>query len=134
MTIFRYRSAALLAAVAPIGCQKTALPAAENCPKQELGFELQQYKVPSPELLPKCLTEQAVKLSAAGGTADEVASAVVTACNSSVGIYESFAGIRRFSQRDLNAQADGQAEVREAAKRYALTRVVQVRAGECSKK
>jgi hypothetical protein len=123
-----------LSLLAVCGCAKGVTTTAESCPKQDLGFELQQYKVPNAQMLPKCLTEQAVKLSSTGGTADEVSIAVVSACSAAMGMYESLAGVKRFEQGDTNAVANGQSEVRQAAQRYAITRVVQVRAGECSEK
>jgi hypothetical protein len=134
MTIFRSRAAAILGVLAIGSGAKALPPAADDCPKQDLGFDLQQYEVLHPEMLPKCLTEQAVKLSEAGGTADEVSIAVVSACGAAMGMYESLAGVRRFEQGDTDAVANGQSEVRKAAQRYALTRVVQVRAGECSRR
>ena len=133
MTTFRFKNAARFSVFCVVGCSRP-IPTAANCPKLDLGYELQQYRVPEPQALPHCLTEQAVKLSPAGGASNEIASAAVTACGSYLGLYESFAAIERFRQGDLNAQEDAQPQVQKAAERYALSRVVQVRAGECSKR
>ena len=124
------------------GCQQTAAPSAQACPEQPLSSALERYSPDREQSakLAKCLTEQAVGLSPAGGSSADVASAVVTACYAELALFEVEAGIREFeweakaamSGQPKPSMGSGKQEVRTEANRYALTRIVQVRAGQCN--
>jgi len=134
MIIFRSKLGTWLAVTALSGCGINVPPSADACPDQPLSSSLSLYdKDGSAKRLTDCLTENALKLSAAAGAHAEVAQAATTACQIPLGLLEVEAGLQRFERGDMKIDA-GAAEVRAGAERYALARVVQARAGECTKK
>jgi hypothetical protein len=135
MTIFRFRGMAGAPLLMLIGCGAASEATAEACSPQPLSTGLQVLTTDRKQAdeIARCLTESAVKLSSAGDPGDQVAQAVVTACQRLLNRLELEADIRRFERGDPIASA-GTAEVRREAHSYALSRVVQVRAGQCARK
>jgi hypothetical protein len=135
MTIFRSNAARIVILGLVGACSGTVLPSAHACPDQSLGSSLLLYARDEEEAkrLAQCLTENSVKLSPAAGTNAEVAQAATSACQIQLGVFEAEAGIKRFERGDMNIDA-GKEEVRREAERYALSRVVQARAGECKER
>jgi hypothetical protein len=136
MTIFRFEkgiSAGCLLAVC--GCGTPKAPEPKACSEQALPYDIAQYKssLVSPDELAKCLTDQVIRLDPAGGPAEDVASAAVSGCQTQLALFENEAGIQGFERGEINT-AIATEKVRSEARRYALSRVVQVRAGQCEQR